>query len=227
MGSLTPKGFYKASPDDIVDANVSFVDNFNLVDSRISFIPCLSTDRPNPYEGMKIWETDTDQLYIYARGIWTLMVDVPPVVSAGGRKAFVKEYTNGNSLANTEADLTLKTTFTAQTGRRYWVESSFEIENISEEPVTLNLNLRWASGTTVSNSSTSINGTRPCEVFSSFAFDSVYFIHEFVPNINGSVTVGWFGRALTSGINFRRYTQGAGNDNGVSTLLVRDVGSST
>lgn len=223
---ITPKMLlYKAELDDPINVDQQLSNNFAIIDKYIGFYQCTSSTRPAPYEGLKIYEIDTQLLYIYALGVWTLFVDTPPVSSSGGRKAFTKVSTNLTTIANIEVSAGLNATFVSELNRRYWVELSVFIT--CPNYASTQWYMRWASGGTVTTGGTSINGTRYFNAAMTqrgLSTDNeayIYAIFEFVPNIAGNVTVGLFG--LSGNASHTVSRMGSVN---TSKLIVRDVGSS-
>lgn len=232
MGTSTTRlALYKPSMEDPVNVDTDLNENFLKIEKYIAFSECTSLTRPaEPWEGLKIYETDTGLLYIYALGAWVVFVDLPPIVSAGGgRKAFVKVTTSSAAITGTETNAGLNATFVSELGRRYWVEVTFRMASSLQQ--SLQANMRWAAGTTVTTSGTALNGSRL--IAGQIALENTggpsgtalawyYGLFEFLPNVAGNVTVGLFliGDFITS-VN-RSCT---GTAETANSILVRDVGA--
>jgi hypothetical protein len=230
VGTTTSKLLlYKPDLEDVVNAEQDISNNFLTIDKYIGFYVCTSLTRPDPYEGLKIYEEDTGLLYIYALGLWTIFVDVPPVSVSGGRKALVKSTTDGNQLTTTQASGTLTATFASETNRRYWVEIAFLMSQTGANAAEGKWFLKWAAGNSVTTAGTSITGTRHVCVTATEGAEGgplgwCYGIFEFIPNISGNVTVGLFGASASSDYTVYRYVESP--DYSVSRMIVRDVGGS-
>lgn len=232
MGTYTTKlALYKPDLDDPVNIDTDLNENFLKIEKYIAFSECTSLTRPaEPWEGLKIYETDTGLLYIYVLGAWVVFVDLPPIVSAGGgRKAFVKVTTSSAAINNIETSAGLNATFVSELGRRYWVEITFRMTANTQQ--LLQANMRWAAGTTVTTSGTALNGSRP--ITGQIALENTggpsgsglawyYGLFEFLPNVAGNVTVGLFliGNPVVSVMRNCDGTPATAN-----SILVRDVGA--
>lgn len=73
--STTRLGLRKPDPDpltgDFVDAQADLNDNWDNIDGKLPLIVCTSGTRPGtPYQGMQIFETDTDNVLFWDGGNW-------------------------------------------------------------------------------------------------------------------------------------------------------------
>lgn len=178
---------------DIVDASI-IANNFVKIDNLIAFAPVASpSDIAEPFEGLKAIDAN-GATYIYITGDGWVNIGAAPVNGARGRKGVTTLTSDSTSgFGSTETMTELKTTFTAETGRRYWIEASGAMLIAGSSSLSgSDHNIRWATGSSVSVSSTALYSSpyrirRPhmANLPSSF-----YFLGELIPNVNGSVTVG-------------------------------------
>lgn len=87
MSTLTTRlALEKPDPDPITgdDVDVSVInDNSDRLDANIGFVICTAATRPaTPWDGMPIYETDTNRFYAYVEGGWTQLVGVSGTVDA-------------------------------------------------------------------------------------------------------------------------------------------------
>jgi hypothetical protein len=223
----------EATDLEVVEIDVS--NNFSIIDSRIGFVVCTSTSRPSePFEGLKIIETDTGLPYIYLNSIgWWLMGIIPSttVAAAKGYRTSTTNTTNMDYDSSTETLIPgLNTTFTSEVGRRYAVEVNLCDMNLeyaidpffAPSQPQVYVNLRWAIGSSVNTSSTLFN-SRP--YFVSNVNGAEYFFGVFVPNVSGNVTIG-VGIGFTQGLRIQLlHSEGVGAMN--DSVIVRDVGPSS
>ncbi len=216
-------------PSDIVKVE-DVANNFIAIDKYIGFMQVSTKEEVlSPFEGLKIMEA-SGAPYIYITGQGWVMMGSAVISGANGRKSYNTFTTNGSSSSGSEVMSNIKTTFTAETGRRYWVEVSVSLEFTSSDESEINCGaqcyLRYASGASVTTSDTIMNG-KPHLVECSFygndvlSYDAI-FLGEFTPNINGSVTAGLSYKALHNIDVLAKATSTA-----VNTILVRDVGASS
>lgn len=231
MSTQTPNlRLRKPDPTDTVLADADVATNFTTIDSLIGFALCTSGSRPaNPFEGLKILETDTGIVFIYlsSEGWYPMGGVSAPIFAAKGFKASTQN-SSGVSITSTNVETLvsgLSTTFTAETGRRYLVEVclGYLYQTIGSVQPHGFLNVRWASGSSVSTSGTLLN---PKPFYIANIYGSESFFVDFVPNVSGSVTVGvCLGLSGGSDINLT-YTDGNVSGTFYDRLFIRDIGPS-
>jgi len=75
MGTLTTRlGLFKPDPDPVTGDDVDVTDlnnNADILDAAVGFFVCTSGTRPgSPWEGLAIYETDTDRVYVWDGVAW-------------------------------------------------------------------------------------------------------------------------------------------------------------
>lgn len=65
-----------------------------LVDNAIGTVICTSTTRPSTglYNGMTLWETDTQRFVVRVAGAWTVVPNITTIANAAARTAIVTPY---------------------------------------------------------------------------------------------------------------------------------------
>ncbi len=226
MASQTPNiGLVQPAGSDIVDADV-VANNMLLIDRYIAFTLVTNKESvASPYHGLKVLES-TGNIYIYITGQGWVQMGSPNVGGGGGRKAYNTFTVNGTLVTTTETMSIIKTTFTAEAGRRYWVDVSaaFEFVAGSSFEEGASLNLRWAVGASVTTSDTAMT-SRPFVIeaqgYSTLPqINDFRCVGEFVPGVNGSVTVG-----LTYKANYGCSVRSIANSTSPNVIIVRDVGT--
>lgn len=228
MSTQTPRlNLRKPGQDDLVSVEIDIADNFSKIDRYIGYYVCSSTNRPAPFEGLKILEQDTGLAYIYLTGIgWYLMgqQDLPAVEGAKGIKSY-KISTTDTTFGSSESIFSsLTSTFAAINGRRYLVEVTIgdlseQVQFSGDSQPAAQAHLRWANGNSVSTSSTRMH-TNP--FFLPNIYGTVLLVGEFKATVTGNVTVG-------VGVNrYNAYVVEALHFDTISTpsrILIRDVGT--
>lgn len=196
--------------------------NFDIIDSVVNANFYTSSTRPVGFAGRLIYETDTKLLALYTDGAWTY---VGGDAYARGKRAIITSDVNSATTINSvEIGPYISITFTAEAARRYWIETAYNISWTSGggTSVTAVPRVRWAAGVSVSTAGTQL-GTDPiCNaVYGQNNPQDFWQQFEFIPNINGNVTVGLFlfTTSTTKNVCFHQATDRS------AILLARDVGA--
>jgi len=216
------------STSDIVSAE-DVAENFSIIDSYIGFAQVSSlTDISNPFEGLKAM-LPTGATYIYIDGDGWVAIGVATVDGAKGKKADLVITSDSTAIGLTEAMSNIKIVFTAEVGRRYWIEycGQFIINGDNANIAGVDVNMRWASGSSVSLTDPQLsNGDiyrvrrLYMETVSVLEPIAAYFVGELVPNIAGNVAVGLSYRNIfDTGNVYVRATSTS-----PAYMIVRDVG---
>lgn len=203
----------------ITDVN----NNWDKVDAAINANTFTSSTRPvAPHEGRLIYETDTKLVAIFTGGDWAYIAG--DGFARGKRAVVTSDVDSATTINNVEIGPYISITFTAEQLRRYWIELAYCISfsGGSGNGITGQPRIRWAAGGTVTTAGTQLGS----DAISNMVYvpgDSQDFWNqfEFVPNINGNVTVGLF-LSTTSTTKNIFFDQAVDRS---AFLLARDVGS--
>lgn len=91
--TLTAKGLTILDPNLAYDVN-KFNANFNLINNLLGTIICTSTTRPSTslYDGMTLWETDTQRFVNRVAGAWVPVPGTVIVANQATRDAITTKY---------------------------------------------------------------------------------------------------------------------------------------
>lgn len=223
MSSYTSRlGLRKPDPTDPESVITDVDNNLQLIDDKINANIFTSSTRPvTPHHGQTIYESDTHLLAIYLTG--TGWVYIGGQAYARGKRAVITSDVDSSSTSTSEIGPFISVTFTAESGRRYWVETAFCV-GFSSGSLTgcaSHPKVRWASGTSVTTAGTQIGADILANVcFGQNSTQDFFQIYEFVPNINGNVTVGLFMLGVNSSASVF-FDQASDRS---ALLFVRDVG---
>lgn len=224
MAINTPRlGLRKTSYTDPENVVTDINNNWDKVDTAINANTFTSSTRPlGAHEGRLIYETDTKLVAIFTGGGWSYVGG--DGFARGKRAVITSDVDSASTINNVEIGPFISITFTAEQLRRYWVETVYCIAftggsgaGISGLP-----RIRWAAGGTVTTAGTQLGSDAIANlVYSPGASQDFWNQFEFVPNINGSVTVGLFlsTTSTTKNVFFDQATDRS------AFLLARDVGS--
>lgn len=195
--------------------------NFQTIDDNLNFGQCLSSARPiNPYDGMLRRETDTDNLIVYDAATVKWIV-IGNNKFAKGKKGTATDLTDSSNFTTGNFGI-LPFTFTAEAGRKYFVEVAFYMacSLAATNPTPIVCSLRWAAGATVAFADAQVGSNWTANIRQAADADNFYKIVEFFPNVSAQVTIGLFvSRAAGAGTFNRRGSSSVRN-----TLRVRDWG---
>lgn len=197
--------------------------NWDIIDAAINANSFTSSTRPlNPYEGRLIYETDTKLLAIFVNGDWSYVGGNG--FSRGKRAVITSDVDSATTTNNVEIGPYISLTFTAESTRRYWIETVYCIafSGGSGNGITGQPRVRWASGNSVTTAGTQLGSDVIANmVYGTGVSQDFWNQFEFTPNINGNVTVGLFlsTTSTTKNVFFDQATDRS------AFLLARDVGS--
>ncbi len=207
---------------EVVDVNTALNNQMDYFDKAARAVVCTSSTRPSTdlFSGKLAYETDTSRLIGYNGSSWQILQG--KYFSRG-----VMDFTSTTALGPTvgsgaESAITnLTCTFNATAGRKYLISSSVPIDAAALNEAECYLQARWASGASVSVSSTAVG--RQAADYSDNNTGCVMraeYAGVFTSNITGQVTVGMF---------FGRPAVGDGKSitvfNEYQHLFVEDVGA--
>lgn len=196
--------------------------NWDKIDAFINANTFTSSTRPPaPHDGRLIYETDTKLVAIFLTGSgWSY---IGGDGFARGKRAVVTSDANSGTTTTPEIGPYISVTFTAETNRRYWVETAFDLD-FTGAPVTATYRprIRWAAGASVTTAGTQLGSDLISNTVYGPGFPQDYWHqYEFVPNVNGNISVGLF----LAGIDAARTIFFSAQVDRSSVLFVRDVGS--
>lgn len=196
--------------------------NWDKIDAFINANTFTSSTRPlDTYDGRLIYETDTKLVAIFLTGSGWGYIGGDGY--ARGKRAVITSDVNSGTTTIAEIGPFISVTFTAEAGRRYWVETAFCLD-FTGAPVTASYRprIRWAAGASVTTAGTQLGSDIISNTVYGPGFPQDYWHQfEFVPNINGNVSVGLF----LAGIDSARTIFFAQAVDRSAMLFVRDVGS--
>lgn len=222
MATFTPRLGLRMPDYTDPESVISDIDNnLQAIDDAINANSYTSSTRPvNPYNGRLIYESDTKLLAIYvAESGWTY---IGGAGFARGKRAVVTAVSDSATATTVEIGPYISVTFTVETGRRYWVETIYNVGYTGAGlAVSGRPRVRWAAGASVSTASTQIDSDAYANHnYGQGSSTDFYQLYEFVPNINGQITVGLFlfPTDSTRPVFFNQASDRA------AFLFVRDVG---
>lgn len=197
--------------------------NFEKIDDLINANLFTSSTRPlNPHHGRLIYETDTKLLAIFLVGTGWLYIGGDGF--ARGKKAVITaDGDSATTTNNVEIGPFISITFNSESGRRYFIESAFCLGYLGASGgITGMPRLRWAAGISVTTGGTQLGSDIFANVVYPQGSSQDFFIQtEFVPNIDGNITVGLF---LSTGSATKNIFFDQAPDRS-AFLLARDVGA--
>lgn len=210
-------GLRRPELSDVENVQTDIDTNFDIIDEAINGNIYTSSTRPiNPFDGKLIYESDTKLLAIFTdlKG-WGY---VGGSAFAHGKRAIVATDSNSANTTSTEIGPFISASFTSELARRYWVELLCNVSVVGSS-ASPKVRVRWASGGTVTNTSTQLGSDMLGNVTNGTGSNQDYFkLYSFVPNISGTITVGLFLLGTGTPVFFD------GNFNKSQMLLIRDVG---
>lgn len=199
--------------------------NLDKIDAAVNANIFTSSTRPAaPHDGKLIYETDTKLVAIWSKnlGRWDYLGG--DGYARGKRAVITSDVNSSTTTNNVEIGPYISITFTAETARRYWIETAYNINFTGGSGAGVNSvpRVRWASGATVTTAGTQLGSDAISNVqYLSGGTQDFWNQFEVVPNLNGNVTVGLFltTTSTTKNVFFSQATDRS------AFLLARDVGS--
>lgn len=178
---------------DPVNVGTDVDDAMDIIDKYINVAPVAQGERPpNAPVGQLIYEETTG--YILLKTTSASWIYIGKADGPKGKKAVVSTTSTSATFTTGEQGPFLSATFTAEAGRRYFIETLFRINYItgSTNGIGLTGRLRWATGASVTTAGTIIGNGWGANA-PNFAVAEDHYKHgEFFPNISGQVTVALF-----------------------------------
>lgn len=202
--------------------------NLDKIDNAVNANTLTSSTRPiSPYHGRMIYETDTKLVAIFIAGTgpgsgWNYIGG--DGYARGKRAVITSDVNSTGTLSNVEIGPFISITFTAEANRRYWVESAYGISfsGGSGAGSSAQVRTRAVAGGTVTTAAPQLGSDAIANAcYNAGTTQDFWQQFEYVPNINGNVTVGLFisTASATKTIKFDQNTDRS------AFLLARDVGS--
>lgn len=209
---------------DNVNVLLDMNQSMQTIDDRINCYFGSSGTKPDVPNGQLHYEADTENIHIKHNGSWLLLGNRK---FARGKIALTTVTASGANLSTSaEQGPHLSTTFTAEAGRRYIVETDYNLEFVSESgssnSVIVTSRYRWANAGAVTTAGTQIGQHDTNLVCDQFDGRPFYKIFEFFPNVTGTVTIGLFLVNQQSSTKVIRFHANASDR--IAQLLVRDYG---
>lgn len=228
--TTTRLSLVKPAASDRVNVTSHISNNFSTLDTRINAFVCTSATHPaTPYEGMLIYETDTNLIKVYT--LAPIMNPSSPDWLAIGNNSWSKGYkgqstitaNSANTSGTTELDTGIEVQFTAEADRRYMVELNtygFMSTDDATAGGALGVLYRWASGAGVTTAGTELNTRDFITITTNNLERQIHGWRQWIPAVSGTVTVGIF--LVGAASHVFRLNGNATNNRG--TLTVRDIG---
>lgn len=222
-----PERGLAGAPNDIVNIDTDWNASADVIDDGVGAPSYTSgTHSSNPYDGKIEYETDTSLLAVWdANGNqWRRYPSDTSAargrVGSTTRVADTADQTSGSG----EMGPHMSVTFTAESDRRYWTELFFYLEQVAGvEPANSVYRMRWAAGGAVTTAGTQIGSDSLANCTDTPGRENDFHkIFEFVPGINGTVTVGFF-LLVTSGGGDSVHVEANAAEN-TCYMYVEDVG---
>lgn len=207
---------------DNVNVPIDVNGNMQTIDDRINCYLGSSGSKPAAVNGQLLYEADTENILIRHAGRWLLLGNRK---FARGKIALTTVTAPGANFTTGEQGPYISTTFTAEAGRRYIVETDYNLDFVtdpgSSDSVIVTSRYRWANAGAVTTAGTQI-GQHDTNLLCTAGTDRSYFKQfEFFPNVTGTVTLALFltNQQTTKTIRFL-----ANATDRIAQLLVRDYG---
>lgn len=201
-----------------LDVNASM----QIIDDQINCMIGTSAAKPISRNGQLFYETDTENILIKHGTKWLLLGNRK---FAKGKKALTTVTASGATFTTGEQGPYLSTSFTAELGRKYIVETDyhlhFQADPSSGNSCVVTSRYRWAAGAAVTTAGTLIgehDTSLVCNPGDGRNYNKTF---EFFPNVAGQVTIALFilNQQTTKTIQFF-----ANATDRICQLLVRDYG---
>lgn len=216
------------APNDPVNIVIDWNQSMDRADDGVgwpNYTSSTHTSGSSLYDGKCEYETDTGLLAVWDANASTWR-KYPIDGFAKGRVGSTSRSsdTASQTSASGEQGPHMSITFTAESDRRYWVEYFVYLEqDAGTEPANCAIRMRFASGGAVTTAGTLIGAESLANITDTPGREADFHkIYEFVPAINGTVTVGLF-VIVTSAGGDSVHVEANGTNN-LCTMIVRDMG---
>jgi hypothetical protein len=221
-----PQKGVSGDPNDPINVLLDWNAALDEIDDGVGMPDYTSTTHSNdPFEGKIEFETDTG---LYA--IWDAFkndwITFPGESQAKGfmGEVFRTSFAPLLAVADNEVLQPLTLTWTAEAGRRYWVEFiAYVIPTAGTPPFAVVPRIRGAVGASVTIAGSQLGGDYNLNMTHGLSkTEHTHRLYEWLPGVNGQVTVGLTLQVANGGATARAQLHGDAEH--VNWLMVRDVG---